>query len=422
MKIRNTMKHLFAPIALLATLSVLLGGCTQTCTEEVVIIEDVVYASHAELQSQIAVGEAEPLREPGKIYYKDDYIFINERNEGVHIIDLRDANNPVNLKYISIPGCVDVAVQGNALYADSYSDLQVFDISNLNSIQHVQTVENVFPDSAELIGLDRDPSKVVVGLKRGVREMKVGCDGGNMGFGAMAEDDVMIDPTSNGSGTAGSYARFSLVDNHLYTISLGQMQAFDVTNALAPQKRSNTDIVDDAETVYAYEGNMFVGSTTGLEIYDVTSNPGYPAQLSSVRHLNSSNCPKDPVVVQGNYAYSTLWTNSPCGSWDNVLEIFDISDLSNPRSVNQLPMTQPRGLAIGGDYLYIAQDNAGWEVYKLVTPTQPELVTTISDIRALDMAHLGDRLLVVGDDGFYMYDITNPESPVQMSQIPIILQ
>ncbi len=419
------MKRLALPLGLLTLVAVLLGGCTQTCTEEVYVIEDVVYASHAELQQMIEVQDGTPLRKPGKVFYAEEHIFINERNDGVHIIDATDPYNPRNLKYIKIPGCVDVAVHGNALYADSYSDLQVFDISSLENIQHVQTVENVFPDSADLIGMQRDPSKVVVGLKRGIRTMKTSCEGDQGGWG-VAQDDVMIDPTNGGgsqqAGVPGSYARFSLVGDHLYTISLGQMQTFDVTQSLAPSKTSNIDIVDDAETIFAYIGHMFVGSTTGLEIYDVTSNPAQPQFVSSVRHLNSSNCPKDPVVVQGDYAYSTLWTNSPCGDWDNVLEIFDISDLSNPRSVNQLPMSQPRGLAINGEYLYIAQGTFGWEVYKLVTPIQPQLIHTIPNVTALDMANLGDRLLVVGDDGFYMYSLENPGEPVQMSQIPIQAQ
>ena len=61
------------------------------------------------------------------------YLFINEKNEDIHVIDNADAANPKNLAFWSIPGNVDMAIQGNFMYVDQYVDLVTVDISNMQS-------------------------------------------------------------------------------------------------------------------------------------------------------------------------------------------------------------------------------------------------------------------------------------------------
>ena len=65
---------------------------------------------------------------PGKIYFKEGYIFINEELKGIHVIDNRNPENPQNIGFIEIPGNVDIAIKNNTLYADSYIDLGAIDI------------------------------------------------------------------------------------------------------------------------------------------------------------------------------------------------------------------------------------------------------------------------------------------------------
>lgn len=83
---------------------------------------------------------------PGKIYTKDQYLFINELKEGIHIIDNRNPSAPTPVAFVRIPGNGDMAIRNNILYADSYMDLVTFDISNPSSIQAINRVQNVFPN------------------------------------------------------------------------------------------------------------------------------------------------------------------------------------------------------------------------------------------------------------------------------------
>ena len=45
------------------------------------------------------------LENPGKIYYKDNYIFIVEELKGIHVYDNTDPSSPVKKAFVNLPGC-----------------------------------------------------------------------------------------------------------------------------------------------------------------------------------------------------------------------------------------------------------------------------------------------------------------------------
>src|SRR5690606_29961167 len=96
-------------------------------------------------EGEIIIEPGKPLENPGKIYLYGDYLLINEPQKGIHIIDNSNPSNPKSLNFIPIPGNVDLAVNADMLYADSYVDLLTFDISDPQSIEMVKRVEDVFP-------------------------------------------------------------------------------------------------------------------------------------------------------------------------------------------------------------------------------------------------------------------------------------
>lgn len=103
-----------------------------------------VYAS-AENVTQITVEAAKPVTEAGKIYAYGNYIFQNDFNTGIHIIDATDKKIPKKIAFLKIPLSTELAVKGNFLYANNYSDIVVFDISNPAQPQFVKRISNVFP-------------------------------------------------------------------------------------------------------------------------------------------------------------------------------------------------------------------------------------------------------------------------------------
>ncbi|MPR32228.1 LVIVD repeat-containing protein [Salmonirosea aquatica] len=103
-----------------------------------------VYATQAEL-TKIETQEPRPLRKPGKIYVKGDYLFVNELGEGIHVIDNSDPAKPEKIAFLSILANYDMAVKGNYLYADNGRDLVVFDISNPTAIKTVKRIGQAIP-------------------------------------------------------------------------------------------------------------------------------------------------------------------------------------------------------------------------------------------------------------------------------------
>ncbi|MFY7887641.1 MAG: hypothetical protein ACOVOW_01945 [Spirosomataceae bacterium] len=98
-----------------------------------------------ELAYKVAVQSPHALRNPGKIYIKDNYLFVNEIGKGIHVFNNLDKRNPIPLAFISIPGNVDIAVKGTTLYADNLTDMVAIDITSPNSAKVVKRLPNMFP-------------------------------------------------------------------------------------------------------------------------------------------------------------------------------------------------------------------------------------------------------------------------------------
>ncbi len=117
-------------------------------TEPVGIVEGLrpIYAP-SEGWNEITATAPQAIIQLGKIYYKDQLIFVNERNKGIHVIDNSDPTMPVPIKFINIVGSEDIAIKGNILYADNITDLVAIDISNLDAITVTSRVEDLYNES-----------------------------------------------------------------------------------------------------------------------------------------------------------------------------------------------------------------------------------------------------------------------------------
>ncbi len=103
-----------------------------------------IYGEPSEIK-EIEMQPARSLQNPGKIFRKDGYLYINEFSTGVHIIDNRDPSNPNPVAFINIPGNVDIAAQGDVFYFNNYNDLVAVRITNNQQIEVLKRLEDVFP-------------------------------------------------------------------------------------------------------------------------------------------------------------------------------------------------------------------------------------------------------------------------------------
>lgn len=88
--------------------------------------------------------EPRELETQGKIYIKDQYIFIGDVNQGVHVVDNSDPSNPTKILFIQIYGNHDIAIKGNVMYADNLEDLVTIDITDLYNPVEIKRIEDVY--------------------------------------------------------------------------------------------------------------------------------------------------------------------------------------------------------------------------------------------------------------------------------------
>jgi hypothetical protein len=127
-----------------------------------------VYMTRTELEASVKFVSAKPLSNPGKIYVRTHQLFICEPYKGVHIINNSDPRDPQTTDFIEIPGCVDIAVLNNILYADNAVDLVAVD---LEKSEEVAREQNAFKAIASpngwwwTVGED-DKDKIIVGFTK----------------------------------------------------------------------------------------------------------------------------------------------------------------------------------------------------------------------------------------------------------------
>jgi hypothetical protein len=208
----------------------------------------------------------------------------------------------------------------------------------------------------------------------------------------------------SGIGQGGSMAGFTIIGGHLYTIGgASQLKVADISNPSNPVYKKSFGVGFGIETIFPRDRHLFLGSQTGMYIYDATDAENLQP-LSFYQHIFSC----DPVVADDKYAYFTMnsaWGN--CGQNTNQLQIVDISDLRNPQMVFSKNLNSPRGLSIQNDTLVVC-DN-GLKVYKVSEDRKSVNLLNDFSIKATDLISLGNNWLVIGDDGFYQYHIKDNE-------------
>lgn len=157
-KIITTVRNGFAFIAVIF----LFQSCLKDSATRTYTIYSPVYKSVAEVRAGIKNDVPQPVVKPGKIVVLGKYIFLNEIDKGVHVIDNTNPSAPVNKYFIAIPGNLDLAVKGNTLYADLYRDLITIDIGNPAAVEVKKISKNVFPARRYSTFFIQDTSNIIV--------------------------------------------------------------------------------------------------------------------------------------------------------------------------------------------------------------------------------------------------------------------
>ena len=201
------------------------------------------------------------------------------------------------------------------------------------------------------------------------------------------------------TGQGGSLARFTILGDYLYTVDTNELDVFNIVDPTNPVQVNTVFIGFNIETLFAYKNYLYVGSRNGMFIYD-TVNPELPNQLSSVQHFTAC----DPVVANDTHAYVTLDAGIGCGGTISALEIYDVTDTTQPVFISRRNLIGPKGLSLYGDYLFVCDDEV--KIFDVSNPEETILVNSINK-SAFDVIIQEDLLILIGTDGLYQYQLDN---------------
>jgi hypothetical protein len=322
-------------------------------------------------------------------------------------------------------------VINNQLQANKFNALLTIDITDVQNPVEKSRVGNVFENVWE------DPGRgFLVYYRESEQTQVLDCSEPNFnslrwsdGVGnwwintSVLERDLafptaQVDQNGNnqGPGTGGSTARFTITANHLYIVSDYSLKVFDLANASSPALRNTINLGWGIETIYPFKDKLFIGSSSGMHVYDV-SKPAEPLFQSTFEHARAC----DPVVADDHTAYVTLRDGTTCEGFENQLDVIDVDNILTPRLLNSYAMKNPHGLALNGDVLYVCEGDYGFKIIDVSDREQVKEMDFQTKIKSKDVIALPDNhLLVIGDGGLMQFDAKDPKHLKQLSTIPVM--
>lgn len=419
--------------AFLALWGILFQGCMQDkCKTTYRYMKySPVYMNASDFRAATAVKTEGPreLKRPGKIYTYGKYLLVNEIAKGIHIINNENPAKPVKVAFLSIPGNYDIAVKDGMLYCDSSVDLLVFELGNVENPVLVNRVVNTFPHLLTYSGYQADASKgIVVDWADEIVTGEIDkCNGSIPNLWVentvptvndLSNDQKTTAAAPAGSGKAGSMTRFAVKENNLYVITPKTLKIYSLSGSNVQHSSDialNT-LMTDAETLFPYKDLLFVGAMDGMLIMN-NSNPSNPTQIGQYTHMRAC----DPVVANDNYAYVSLNNdiNNPCDGYSNQIDIIDIQTPSQPNLTRTYQMTQPKGIGIDNNILFVCDGKDGLKVFDANYPEslKDHQLASFSDMRGYDLIPNEGILIMVGKDGIAQYDYSDVKNIKLLSKI-----
>ncbi len=375
--------------------------------------------SKNKLHEIISFKDAFDVKEVGKIYLKDNYIFVGEKNEGFHVYDNSDPKNPQQKKYLQIGQTSDIAIREQHLYVNQYSDLVTLkiDLNNFsveqtgrerdvfNHIDNYRT--NISPDNYYF---EPKEDRIIIGFTKKenfTRPEFPEVPQARRSSSCFEEHavDVLSSDSSRGKsadGQGGSFATFALKDNYLYTVDNKNLTSFLIEgeHQKNPVFSATTNVGFGIETLFGFDDNLFIGSNDAMYIYGL-EQPETPKLKSISSHFRAC----DPVIANDTHAFVTIRGGSRCGGSSNQLKIYGIADVENPELILDRELINPKGLTLYKQFLLVADSSVRiFDISKLDTK-EISLVDKI-DESINDLIIRDNHLFAIGDSGVYQYELS----------------
>lgn len=228
---------------------------------------------------------------------------------------------------------------------------------------------------------------------------------------------------SAGSVFHGSYSTMLSLGNKLYTVSKEELSTIDISTPDKPKLLDKQNVGFRIENLFHTSGILFIGSQTAMHIYSLNAE-GIPIKKSTTNYAALGDEffePCDPVVSDGKYAYATLSSvfEGACSRTFlvNELRIYDITNLNEPKLVSTFQMSNPKGLALKENNLYICEKEHGLTILDITNKLVPVVTNNIKDCNCYDVIIRDQLLLAVGQKEIFQYLIGPDHAITQLQTI-----
>ncbi|WP_460219122.1 LVIVD repeat-containing protein [Psychroserpens sp. MEBiC05023] len=370
-----------------------------------------VIKSKSEIRNSIEISAARSTNSDGKIYVYEDLLFYIAQNSGIHIFNNENPENPINMSFIELEGVHDISIKNGILYADNFMDLVVFDISNLSSIQLVNIEEDMlsyyagFPEDILYYHSGINPTNenefIAEYITIDMERVEVENNTDIYDLNSEIFIDFLDTAIANNIGVGGSYAKFQILNDALYTIDDYMLYTYDITDYNSISLVSETWMEGwfggELETTFILKDNLFIGATNGMHIVGLQDefNPVYTSSF-----LHATGC--DPVVAEESTAYITVRGGNTCGAIEDQINVIDISNISTPVEYSTYFLTNPYGLGVKDQVLFVCNDE-GINVFDAQNPNNLVL-ENIYESNSKDVIPLSSHLITVGENMIQQYN------------------
>jgi hypothetical protein len=340
-------------------------------------------------------------------------LYIADNPFGLRVVDVSDPLHPQKIGEVKIPGAASsVDIDGSRAFLAGSTDennLAVIDISN--PAQPVKTASIVIPESE---------GSVVYAVK--VRDNYVYVAVGSPGLIVVDISDP-AQPIKAGAFDTPWADGLVIEGNTLYLADQTEgLYALDISDPKNPSQTGllslelfQQDVPGQRNMVIQNGKVFFANGNQGMLVVDASLQP----TLTEKFDVPLPGADWD-VLVDNNIAYViadtlglyTVDVTDP--SQPNQLG-FDISRISNG-------LRTPRGIALNGQYAYIADINNGFSVYDISNPSELKELSRVEKPQGMtDVAISGNYAYVSMHEhekrekrGMLVYDVSNPSQPNQV--------
>ena len=359
-----------------------------------------------EVASLVEYSHAQGLALDGTTLYIADNAF------GMRVVDVSDPLNPRKIGEVKVPGAAQsVDIEGSrAFLAGSTTEngLVVIDISN--PAQLVKMTSIVIPESQSSMVYAVKVKGNYAYVATGGRGLVI-IDITNPAQPVKAGE--FLTPWADGLVIEGNSLYLTDATEGLYVLDISDPKN-PLQTGLLPLKLFQQDVPGQRNMV-VQNGKVFLANgNQGMLVVDASVQPALTGRFD----VPLPGADWD-VLVDNNVAYVIA----------DTLGLYTV-DVANPSQPRQLDfdisgisgLRTPRGIAINGQYAYIADINNGFSIYDISDPSNLRELSRIEKPQGMtDVVVSGNFAYVSMQEhekrekrGMLVYDVSNPSQPIQV--------